>query len=70
MVNDNVSLISLSDPSLLTYRNGKDFCVLTLYPENLPIPLMSSSNFLVASSGFSMYSIIIQFSHSVMSNSL
>ena len=58
MVNDNVSLISFSDSSLLAYRNGKDFCVLTLYPANLPNPLMSSSNFLVESLGFSMYSII------------
>ena len=56
IVNGIVSLISLSDISLLVYRNTRDFCVLTLYPVISPNSLMNSGSFLVASSGFSMYS--------------
>ena len=47
MVNGIESLISLSEFSLLVYRNASDYCVLILY---------SSSNFLMVSFGFSMYS--------------
>ena len=57
MVNGIVSLISLSDPLILVYNNAKDICVLILYPKILPNALISSSGFLVASLGFSMYSI-------------
>ena len=47
------SLISPSDFSLLIYRNSSDFCVFILLNS-----LISSSNFLIVSLGFSVYSIM------------
>ena len=57
VVNGTVSLISLSDLSLLVYRNTRDFCVFCIVQLDYT-SLISSSNFLVAYLGFSMYSII------------
>ena len=55
MPNGIVSLISHSGILLSMYRNATDFRILILYPATLPNSSMSSSGFLVAVLGFSMY---------------
>ena len=55
MVNGIVSLSYPSDLLLLVYRNGRDFCILMLYPAILWNVFMNSSDILVASLGFSIY---------------
>ena len=53
----NAYLIFLFDNLLFVYGNATDLCVLILWSANLSNSLMSSTSFLVASLGFSMYSI-------------
>ena len=69
MVNRIISLVSLSYLLLLVYRNATDFCVLILYSATLPNSLMSFNHFLMASLGFSMYSIILSTNHDSFTSS-
>ena len=56
---DFFSLISVSDVSLLVYKNAFEFWILTLYPSVLANSLIRSSSFFVESIGFSIYTVML-----------
>ena len=55
MVNGIDSLISLSDFSLLVYRNASDFCVLILYPKDAIRKLLELISEFIKVLGYKIY---------------
>ena len=69
ILNETSFLVSLSDSSLLVYKNAINFWILTLYPAILPNSLIRSSSFLLETIGFSMYTIVLSMNNDSFTSS-